>query len=87
MLRAEHGRDVEPGRDQRVEAMRQVLRDRGGMREERDALAFQRAAKLGLGEQPVDSEQGHEGCLGKLRGEATGVVEVGLVRRGCASAQ
>ena len=49
------------------------------MREQRDALAFQRAAKLWLGEQPVDSEQGHEGCLRKVRGEATGVVEIRLI--------
>ena len=57
------------------------------MREQRDALAFERRAKLRLGEQPVDSEQGHGRCLRKPRGEAIGVVEIGLVAGGWASAQ
>ena len=48
------------------------------MRKERHALAFERAAQLGLGEQPIDTEQGHGlSCLRKVRGEASRVVEVG----------
>ena len=56
MLRAEHGRDVEPRRDQRVEAMGEVRGHRGGMGEQGDALALQRLAQGRVGEQAVDAE-------------------------------
>ncbi len=79
VLRSENSRHVQSRREQGVEAVRQVLRDRRRMSEKRDALAFERAAKLGVSEQPVDSEQGHSSCLGKPRGEATGVVEIRLL--------
>ena len=56
VLRAEHRRDVHPGGDQRVEAVGEVRRHRGGMGEQGDALALQRPAQLGLGEQTIDTE-------------------------------
>ncbi len=51
---------LEPGRDERIEAVREVAGDRCRMGEDRDAFAFQRLAQFRLGEQPVNSEQGHE---------------------------
>jgi hypothetical protein len=56
MLRPEHRGDIQPGCDERVEAVRQVGSDRGGVREQRDALAFERFAKRRVGEQAVDAE-------------------------------
>ena len=56
MLRAEQGGDVQPRRDQRVEAVSQVRRHRCGMREQRDALALKRLAQFRFGEQPIDAE-------------------------------
>ena len=57
VLGSEGGAQPEVGqRGQRVEAVRQVGGDRGGMREQRDALSLQRGAKRGVGEQAVDAE-------------------------------
>ena len=57
MLRAEGGAQLELGQGgQRVERMRQVGGDRGGVGEQGDALAGQRAAPGGVGEQAVDAE-------------------------------
>ena len=88
VLRAESGRELEAGRGKRVDAVREVARDGRGMCEDRDAPAFERAAQLGVGEQAVDSEQGH-GRLFKAgaRRSKRRVVEVGLFADGCASAQ
>ena len=61
-----------PGRDERVEAVGQITGDRGGVREERDALAFQRAAQFGVGEQPVDPNSVMRRCLGKLADKQSG---------------
>ena len=47
--------DVAAG-GQRVERMGQVRGERGGMGEQGDALALQRGAQRGVGEQPVDAE-------------------------------
>jgi hypothetical protein len=56
VLRPERRGELEPGRGERVEAMRQVPRDRRRMREKRDAPAFERPAELGIGEEPIDAE-------------------------------
>ena len=58
MLRPEHRSNVDPGRDERIEAVRQVGGHRSGMREQRDALSLKRRAKRGVGEQAVDTEKG-----------------------------
>ena len=81
VLRPEHRRNLEAGRDQRVEAVGEVLRYRCRVSEQRDALAFERAAKLRVGEEAIDTEKGHQRCLGQLRGEAIGRVEIGLAGR------
>ena len=57
------------------------------MGEKRNALAFEGTRELGLSQQPVYSEQGHGPVLTEVRGEANGIVEVGLVPSGCAIAQ
>src|SRR3546814_17864302 len=57
MLRPEHRADIDPGGGERVEAVGQLGGDRGGMREQRDALAFERFAKRRVGEQAVDTEK------------------------------
>jgi hypothetical protein len=59
VLRAERGGNVEASANERVEAMREITSYRGGMGEQRNALAFQRPTKLRLREEPVDTEQGH----------------------------
>ena len=56
MLRAEGGGEIDPGRDQRVERMGEVCGDRGGMRDQRDAPAFQRLAQGGVCQQAVNAE-------------------------------
>ncbi len=61
MLGAERGAEVEAHGRQSIEAVGEVAGHRGGVREQRDALAFERPAKSRVGEQPVDSEQGHCG--------------------------
>jgi hypothetical protein len=58
VLRPEHRGHVDPGRHQRIDAVRQVGRHRGGMREQRDALALEWFAKRRIGEQAVDAEEG-----------------------------
>ena len=59
LLRAEGGSDVQPGSDQRVDAVGEVGRDRSRMPNQRHAATFERTAKLRVGEQPVDTKQGH----------------------------
>lgn len=62
MLRPEHRGDVDPRCDQRVEAVGEVGRDRGRVREQRDALARERSAQGWVSEEAVDTEQrGHAG--------------------------
>ena len=57
VLRAERGGQADVGASgERVEAVREVARDRGGMRDQRDALAVQRGAQRRVGEQPFDTE-------------------------------
>ena len=88
MLRPERGGDLDAGGDERVEAVGQVARDRRRMGEQRDALAFERPAQLRLGEQPVDSEQGHGALLKASRAaKQSGSWKSGLSPGGCASAQ
>ena len=58
MLRPEHRGDVDPRRDEGVNAVGQVGGDRGGVREQRHALALERRPKRGGGEQAVDAEEG-----------------------------
>ena len=53
MLRPEHRGDIHPHGDKRVETVGQVGGDRGGMREQRDALARQRRAQREIGEQAI----------------------------------
>ncbi len=48
---------------ERVERMRQVLRDRRRMREQRHALARERRAQRGFGDKPVNAEF-HDGTAG-----------------------
>ena len=43
-------------RDQRVEGVRQIARDRGRMRDQRHALALERLPQFRVGEQAVDAE-------------------------------
>ena len=64
MLRPEYRGDIEPRRDQRVEAVGQIRGDRSGVREQRDALAFERFAKRRVGEQAVDTEKDCHGLSG-----------------------
>ena len=60
MLRAEGGAKADAGAcGERIEAVDEVAGDRGGMGDQRDALAFERGAQRGVGEQAVDTEQGH----------------------------
>ena len=57
VLRAEGGGEVEVGqRGEGVETVRQVGGDRGGMGEQGDAAAGERAAQFRFGEQAVDTE-------------------------------
>ena len=80
MLRAEHRRQLQSGREKRIDAVGQVFGDGGRMRQQRNALAFERTAQFGVGKQPVDSKQAHWGCLRELRDEAIRVMEIRLVR-------
>ena len=82
VLRAEHRRNLQPRREQGVEGVSQVYGNGGGVSEESDALAFEGLAQFRIGEEPVDSEEGHRICLGKASGEANRVVKVGLVALG-----
>src|SRR6185369_14949056 len=59
MLRTEGCGQLQASRRQRVEAMGEVARDRRRMGQECNALPLQRTTKLRLGEEPVDTEQGH----------------------------
>ena len=81
VLRTEYGGDFQSRREERVEAVGQVLRHGRRVPKQGDALAFERAANLRFGEKPVNSEQGHESCLRKACGEATGVMKIGLLAR------
>src|SRR6185312_6930292 len=81
VLRPERGREFETGRRERVETMRKIACHRGGMGKQRNALALERAAKVGIGEEPVDSEKRHASSLRKRCDEAIAGVEIGLFRR------
>jgi hypothetical protein len=55
---------MSPQRGERVERMREIARDGGGVRHEGHALALQRGAQGGVSEKPVDSEfHVFSGCL------------------------
>ncbi len=56
VLRAEGGGQLHVARrGQRIERMREICRDRRGMRQQRDALAGQRLAQRRLRQQTIDS--------------------------------
>ena len=80
VLRTERGGELDAGSGQRIEAVGQVARDRGGMGEQ-----ARRACLPAGGEAPARRAAGRyrtgscQRCLGQVRGEASGVVEVGLV--------
>ena len=57
VLRAESGRELEIAkRAERIERMGEVGRHRGGMGEQGHALALERGAKRGIGEETIDAE-------------------------------
>ena len=82
VLRAERGGELDVAAGgQRIERMRQVLRDRGGMREQRHAPARERRAQGRLSEQAIDAEF-HDGTRrSKLERKAIRMMEVGLAGR------
>src|SRR3990170_1608181 len=70
MLRAERGAQADAGaRIERIEAVEEVAGDRCGMGDQRNALAFERGTQCGVGEQAVDTEQGHAAPM-SARGSA-----------------
>ena len=72
VLRTERGGQVEAGGGERVEAVGQVAGHRRRMREQRDALAFERLAQFRVGEQPVDSEQSCAAAYGSCATKQSG---------------
>ena len=82
MLRTEGGRDLDiAAGGQRIERMRQVGRDRSGMREQGDAPAVKRRSQSGFGDKAVDAE--FHGCygLGQFKRKAIGMMEIRLAGR------
>ena len=68
MLRAEGGAEADAGAcGERIEAVDEIAGDRGGVRDQRDALALERGTERGVGEQPVDTEQGHAASMSASR--------------------
>jgi hypothetical protein len=60
VLRAEHCGDVDPRRDQRIQAMRQIRCNRSRVGQQRHALALQRFAQRRVCEQAVNAKKrGH----------------------------
>ena len=55
MLRAKGAGDIEARRDQGIEAVRQVFRNRRRMSDQRDALSFERLAQFGVCQQAIDT--------------------------------
>src|SRR5690606_27039694 len=56
VLGAESAGHIDASGDQRIEAVRQVLRDRCRMRDEGDTPPIERRPEVGFGEQPVYAE-------------------------------
>ncbi len=82
VLRSESGRDVElAAGEERVERMRQVDCDRGGMREQRYAFAGKRRAQGGLAEESIDAELHGRNALGQFDREAIGMMKIRLAGR------
>ena len=82
VLRPERGGELHvAARAQRIERMRQVPRDRGRMRKQSDAPAFERRAQCGFGEEPVDAEFHDRLRCGKLERKAIGMMEIRASRR------
>jgi hypothetical protein len=59
MLWAEGRADIHAGRDERVEAVREIARHRRGVSQKRDPLTLERPEQFRIGKQTVDTEQGH----------------------------
>ena len=59
VLRAERGGDVHAGRNQGIEAVRQVTRQAGGVRDQGNALALELGQKCRVGKQPIDTGNSH----------------------------
>ena len=55
VLGTEGGGNVEAGGDERVERVGEVLRHRGGVSEQRNALARERSAQCGVGEETIEA--------------------------------
>ena len=82
VLRAEGGGELDvAARGQRIERMGQVCGDRGRMRQQRDALALERRAQGGFGEQAIDAEFHGRSRWCKFERKAIGMVEIRLAGR------
>src|SRR3546814_17134889 len=80
--RAESGGDVEGvASGQGVERMDEVCRDRGRMREQGDALAFQRGTKARVGEKAIDNEFHGSSCWRELKRKAILMLKIRHPRR------
>ena len=82
VLRTEGGgnRDV-TARGQRVQRVPQVVRDRGGVGEQRGAPALERRPKRGVGEEPVDAEVHGAHAAGSSSAKAIPMMKIRLARR------
>jgi hypothetical protein len=87
MLRAEGGGEVHAGGGERVEAVGEVAGDGRGVREQARRACLRAAAQLRLGEQPVDSEQGHAAVRARCAAKQSGSWKSGFSPSGWASAQ
>ena len=82
MLRTEGGGDLDVAASgQSIERMRQVGRDRSGMRQQGNAPAGKRRPQRGFGDKAVDAE--FHGChgLGQFKRKAIGMMKVRLAGR------
>jgi hypothetical protein len=81
MLGTESRGDVEtPDGAQRVERMFEIRGHGSGMREQRNAPAFELALQFQVAQQAVDSELDHERSLIQLNHKAVCVMEIGFLR-------
>ena len=77
MLRTERGDELDVAAcGQRIERMRQVFRDRSGMREQCNAPALERRAQSGFGDQSVDAKFHGRHAGGKFMRKAIGMMEI-----------
>ena len=82
MLRAEGGGELDVAAGgERIERMRQVGRDRCGMREQSNAPAFERRPQGGFGDKAVDAEFHGGYALRKFERKAIGMMEIRLSGR------